>query len=132
MMALPEPAQIPLPELNSDTKPFWDAASRGELGYGHCPSCGKAFFYPRNFCPFCFAEAELAIASGRGEIYAVTVVRKAEPPYALAFVRLAEGPSIFTNIVDCDLDALRIGQPVELVFAPSAGGPPIPMFRPVA
>jgi uncharacterized OB-fold protein len=130
-MAFPAADQIPLPEINTDTQPFWDAASRRELGYGRCPSCGKAFFFPRNFCPFCFADAELAIASGKGEIYAVTVVRKGEPPYALAFVRLEEGPSMFTNIVDCDLDALEVGQRVEVVFAPSEGGPLIPMFRPV-
>jgi hypothetical protein len=35
-----------------------------------------------------------------------------------------------TNIVDCDLDAIRIGQRVRLVFEPSEGGPPIPMFAP--
>ena len=26
---------------------------------------------------------------------------------------------MFTNIVDCDLDAVRIGQPVQVVFKPT-------------
>ena len=38
---------------------------------------------------------------------------------------------MMTNIVDCDLDNIRIGQPVRLVFKPSDGGPPVPMFAPV-
>ncbi|MGH7029585.1 MAG: Zn-ribbon domain-containing OB-fold protein, partial [Stellaceae bacterium] len=43
----------------------------------------------------------------------------------------AEGPTMMTNIVDCDLDQIRIGQPVKLVFKASEAGPPVPMFTPV-
>jgi hypothetical protein len=39
---------------------------------------------------------------------------------------------MMTQIVDCDLEALKIGQKVKLVFKPSEGdGPPVPMFTPV-
>jgi hypothetical protein len=38
---------------------------------------------------------------------------------------------MMTNIVDCDLDNIRIGQQVRLVFKPTDGGPPVPMFTPV-
>jgi uncharacterized OB-fold protein len=51
-------------------------------------------------------------------------------PYALAYVTLDEGVTMMTNIVDCDLDAIRIGQRVRLVFKPTEGGPPVPMFTP--
>jgi hypothetical protein len=37
---------------------------------------------------------------------------------------------MMTNIVDCDLDAIRVGQPVRVVFKPSGGGPPVPTFTP--
>ncbi len=37
---------------------------------------------------------------------------------------------MMTSLVDCDLDTLRIGQAVQLVFKPSDGGPPVPCFRP--
>ena len=43
---------------------------------------------------------------------------------------LEEGPTMMTNIVDCDLDTLKIGQAVKLKFVPSEGGPPMPMFTP--
>jgi hypothetical protein len=45
-------------------------------------------------------------------------------------VTLNEGPTMMTNIVDCDLDNIRIGQSVRLVFKPSDDGPPVPMFTP--
>jgi uncharacterized OB-fold protein len=57
-------------------------------------------------------------------------MRRAPVPYAIAYVTLAEGPTVMSNIVDCDLDAIKIGQPVKLVFKPSDGGPPVPMFAP--
>ncbi len=37
---------------------------------------------------------------------------------------------MMTNIVDCDFDALAIGQPVAVVFQDTDGGPPVPMFKP--
>ena len=57
-------------------------------------------------------------------------MRRAPVPYAIAFVTLAEGVTMMTNIVDCDLDAIRVGQPVKLVFKATEGGPPLPMFAP--
>ena len=37
---------------------------------------------------------------------------------------------MMTNIVDCDFDTLKIGQEVKVVFKPTDGGPPLPMFTP--
>ncbi len=68
--------------------------------------------------------------SGRGTIYSYSVMRRAPVPYAIAYVTLEEGVTMMTNIVDCDFDALRIGQPVRVVFKPTDGGPPVPMFTP--
>jgi uncharacterized OB-fold protein len=83
-------------------------------------------------CPFCGGDTEWVQAQGLGEIYSVSVTRRAGPiTYALAFVTLDEGVTMMTNIVDCDLDTLRIGQRVKLCFKPSEGGQPVPMFTPV-
>jgi uncharacterized OB-fold protein len=43
-------------------------------------------------------------------------------------VALDEGPTMLTNLVDCDFDGLRIGQKVKVVFTPTEGGPPVPTF----
>jgi len=124
-------SDVPAPNVDLDNRVFWDAASRRELKFGRCCQCHKSYFYPRHFCPFCLsADVEWVSASGRGEIYSYTVMRRAERPFVLAYVRLEEGPSMMTNIVDGDLDAIRIGQPVTVTFKPTEGGPPVPMFRP--
>ena len=57
-------------------------------------------------------------------------MRRAPVPYAIAYVTLEEGVTMMTNPVDCDLDAIRIGQPVRVVFKASDSGPPVPMFTP--
>lgn len=69
-------------------------------------------------------------ASGRGTIYSYSVMRRVPVPYAIAYVTLEEGVRLMTNIVDCDLDAIRIGQTVKVVFRPTEGGPPVPIFAP--
>jgi uncharacterized protein len=123
--------KIAAPQPSPETKPFWDATARGVLLVKRCAACGAAHHYPRALCPFCFsAETRWEEASGKGTIYAYSVLRRTAEPYAIAYVTLAEGPTMLTNIVDCDLDAIRIGQAVRVVFKPSDGGPPVPMFAP--
>jgi uncharacterized protein len=123
--------KITPPHPNPETKAYWDAASQGKLLIKRCEACGELHFYPRALCPFCFSDRTVwQEASGKGTIYTFSVTRRAPVPYAIAYVTLAEGPMMMTNIVDCDLDAIRIGQAVTVVFEPSDGGPPVPMFKP--
>ena len=123
--------KIQAPQPNLETKAFWDAAAEGKLMIGKCTACGAVYYYPRAMCPVCFSDkTQLQQASGNGTIYTYSVMRRAPIPYAIAYVTLAEGPTMMTNIVDCDLDKIRIGQAVRLVFKPSDGGPPVPMFTP--
>jgi uncharacterized OB-fold protein len=121
--------KIPAPKPNAETQVFWDAAAHGRFLIGRCTACGKAHWYPRKTCPFCWSEkTEWVEASGRGTIYSYSVMRRAPEPYVVAYVTLAEGPTMLTNLVDCDFDALAIGQAVRLKFSPSEGGPPVPTF----
>jgi uncharacterized OB-fold protein len=123
--------KLPVPQPNPETQPYWDAAALGSLVVRRCASCGKLHHYPRAVCPFCFADAaEWQTASGRGKIYSYSIMRRAEVPYAIAYVTLEEGVTMLSNIVDCDFNGLRIGQAVRVVFKPTEGGPPLPMFTP--
>ena len=122
---------IGAPDTNPETKPFWDGCAAGKLLVPKCGDCGKSHWYPRGLCPHCFSDKlEWVAATGKGKIYSVSVMQRAEVPYAMAYVTLAEGPTMMTNIVDCELSALKIGQDVTLKFVPSEGGPPMPMFTP--
>ncbi len=124
--------KIPSPVVTVETQPFWTAAREGRFIVSVCTACGKAHWYPRAICPFCAGgEVQWRDASGKGTIYTFSVMRRAKEPYVIAYVTLAEGPTMMTNIVDCDFDALRIGQPVAVVFKATENGQSVPMFKPV-
>jgi uncharacterized OB-fold protein len=123
---------VPAPATNPETQPFWDAAQEGRFLLKWCADCGKAHWYPRAVCPFCFSSrTEWREASGKATIYSYSVMRRAPEVFAVAYVTLEEGPTMLTNLRDWDFDRLSIGQPVRLVFSPTDGGPPVPMFAPV-
>jgi uncharacterized OB-fold protein len=121
---------LPNPPITPESAPFFAAAKEGRFLIRRCGSCGKAHWYPRALCPFCFGETAWEEASGKGRIYSYSVMRRVSPPYAIAYVTLDEGPTMMTNLVECDLDRLAIGQAVSLAFKPSADGTQIPCFRP--
>ena len=127
-----EPRKLRAPEINPETKAFWDAAAKGELWIKRCTACGEAHYYPRSICPFCGCDKTVWEASaGKGVIYSHSTMRRGpHAPFTLAYVTLDEGPSMLTNITDCDHDTLAIGQRVRLRFVASDGGPPYPMFSP--
>ena len=123
---------IPAPLTNPETEPFWAAAREGKFLIRACTDCGKAHWYPRAVCPHCFSEkTEWKEGSGRGTIYSVSVMKRAPEVYAVAYVTLEEGPTMMTNIVDCDFDTVAIGQKVTVTWRPTKDdGPPYPQFKP--
>ena len=133
---LPAPAPLVLPEV----RPFWEATAAGRLLLPRCAECQAVIWYPRPFCPACAStHVEWIEASGRGTVYSFTVNRRGQADladykdagvYVLAYVELAEGPRMMTNIVDCDPDTVRIGQAVEVVFHDTGQGTALPRFRP--
>ena len=102
-----------------------------------CDVCGKAYFPPRPFCPAC-ASRDVSVFTASGKAILDTYVihhRKVagfEPPYAIAVVRLAEGPRMMTNIVECPQtpEALQFDMPLEVVFAKQNDTITLPLFRP--
>lgn len=125
--------QLSDPVVYPDNATFWQAASQGRLMLKRCTECREVHWFPRPICPFCGSDDTYWVpATGKATVYSLSVTRKAGPvPYALAYVTLEEGVTLMTNIVDCDLDAVRIGDKVQVVFKPSASGQAVPMFRPV-
>ena len=126
--------KISAPPEYPDNTGLWAAAREGRLLVRYCKSCAQPHWYPRPICPHCGSDdTEYRESKGQGTVYSVSVTRRAGPiPFAIAYVTLDEGVTMMSNIVDCDLDAVRIGDRVEVVFKPTEGGAPVPMFRPVA
>ena len=120
------------PVITAESKAFFDAARQSRFLIPICTACDRAHWYPRAICPFCASDkVEWRQASGRGTVYAFSVMRRVKEPYIIAHVTLAEGPTMLTNIVGCDADHLRIGQAVTIVFQDTDNGPPVPLFKPI-
>ncbi|MEM7750660.1 MAG: Zn-ribbon domain-containing OB-fold protein [Pseudomonadota bacterium] len=126
-----EERTIAAPQPNTETQVYWDAAENGKLMIQKCKDTGKFFCYPRARSPFTLSDnVEWVEAKGTGEIYSFSVMKRAKVEFTIAYVKLDEGITMMTNIVDTDYDALKIGQKVKVVFKPTDGGPPVPMFTP--
>jgi uncharacterized protein len=127
-----------LPTPDDETRPFWDAAREGRLLIKRCASCGRAHHYPRPFCPYCWSrDVDWEVAAGIGTVYTFSVVHKNDlppfnerVPYVAAIVELDEGPRMMTNVVDCDIDDVAVGMPVEVTFLTIDENVAIPVFRP--
>ena len=72
-------------------------------------------------------------------IHTFTVVRqsgdpffKTRIPYAVAMVHLDDGPILMSNIVDCDVNTIKIGMRVAVAFESAGDDLAIPMFRPIS
>ena len=116
-------------EVSPESVEFWNAAKEGKFLVKKCKACNKVHWYPRAICPFCMSpDTEWVAGSGKGKIYSFSHMARAN--LTIAYVTLEEGPSMMTNIVDCDANALKIGQEVKLVFKPSDKEYPVPMFTP--
>lgn len=87
-----------------------------------CPHCSAKIFPPRDVCPECGLEAKTAYQfSGKGEVYSYTTINDAptgfqgQAPYAVALVKLNEGPIITAQLTDLGEEPVHIGMPVEMV-----------------
>ena len=131
----------PLPEITPITQSFWEAAAKRRLVMQRCSDCQSWVWCPRPACVECGSE-KLAWTpvNGRGRVFAFTVIREVvgralrgfagDIPYVTAWIDLEEGPRICSNIVQCPIEKVTIGMPVEVVFEEASQGIFLPKFRP--
>jgi uncharacterized OB-fold protein len=83
---------------------------------------------------------EWTAVSGRGTVFSFTIIRQViargaaafekELPYIVAWIDLDEGPRFCSNVVNCPVDKITIGMPVEVVFEAASTEISLPKFRP--
>jgi len=128
----------PLPPITPESKPYWDGCNEGRLMLQRCNGCAHWQFYPRLLCSACGSrDLAWASASGRGSVRTFTIVRRAvssafdaDVPYVVALIGLEEGPTMMSNVVQCDAEAVRIGMPVTVCFEQRTDTVAVPQFRP--
>jgi len=126
----------PIPAISDEMRPFYAGAKRHELWVPRCTGCGALRFPARALCSECLATtADWVRVSGRGAIFSFNVMHQvyhpgfaAEVPYAVVVVRLVEGPKLLSNLVGVAPGAIRIGQPVRVVFEDVSDEVTLPKF----
>ena len=129
----------PLPQVNSDTKPFWDGCRKHELRFQKCLDCGYVRWPSSIICSQCHSSnTEWIVSSGKGKIYTYVVFQQVfhegftkDAPYVTASIELEEGPRVLTNIVDCDVNDIKCEMPVEVVWEDVTEEFTIPKFKPL-
>lgn len=127
-----------LPRTTPLSEPFWEGCRNGELRLQHCLDCGHLQLPPRPLCTLCRRERlQWRAASGRGRVESFTWVHiplseawADEVPYAVALIRLREGPMMMSNIRDCSEAQLEVGLPVTVTFEARSETIHLPQFRP--
>jgi uncharacterized OB-fold protein len=135
-MAEPDTRPAPKRNIYVPSDPFWDGARAGKLVLQFCLDTGRYQHLPRPVSIYTGSRnIEWREASGRGTIYARTVIRvpgagvAGRLPLVAATVELEEGVRIIANIIGSQPDAVKIGLPVELCMDHLDGGVPYPAFR---
>lgn len=102
--------------------PYWDAARAAELQLQRCSACETLRYPVSDICPSCLAvEHRWERMSGAGEVYSFGVFRhQYKPdwpvPYTVALIKLAEGPIVISDVVQCAPEDVHVGMPVSVVF----------------
>ena len=82
-----EQRKIPAPDINPESRRFWDACAEGPLLIGRDNTNGEHFYYPRNISPFSGSDdVDWVAAGGAGVIYSYSIMRRADPVYAGAML----------------------------------------------
>jgi len=106
---------------------FWrEIPQRYNLLGNQCESCKHVYFPPRESCPYCrrksMGKMKDIKLSGKGKIVSYTIIHSApenfegQAPYPMAIIKLDEGPKVTAQIVDCDINDVKIGMPVNVTF----------------
>ena len=84
------------------------------------------------------SQVEWVQSSGQGKVVSFTIMHRpiseayaAEAPYVIALIKLDEGPTMMSNIVQLDPNKVFVGMKVEVVFEDWSEEISIPKFRPL-
>jgi len=128
----------PLPVIDEEMRPWWEALQRHELYVQKCRDCGDLRYHPRAQCTNCLSpRTEWIRCSGRGTVYTFTTTYQNQGagfreslPYIMAWVELEEGVKMLTNLVECRPEEAKIGMPVEVVYEDVTPQVTLAKFRP--
>lgn len=123
-------------EFNADgaTRTFFERLRERRFQSTRCGACQQVAYPPRLFCAACgHGEVEWVDLPRRGTLHAFTTQHRSLrffDPDVLGLVELA-GVGFVLSKIDAELDALSIGQEVEVDYLEISGDLVVHQFRPV-
>ena len=125
------------PVITDFNRHYYDSIESGELTASKCQGCHHTFLPAAKNCPNCLSEnVDWTVLSGEGSVYSWVEYHrpyhdafKDKVPYVVAIVELKEGPRLISNIIDYDLNTLKVGVPLEAVFTKGLSNFPLVQFR---
>jgi uncharacterized OB-fold protein len=133
--------RFPWVQVDHDNKHLFRGWLDRRLLINRCDDCGRFHHPPKPICPECWSTSLTPTeVSGRGVVHLAMFLRQGPPapgvdyqkgPHPVVTVELEdqEGLRFSSTVVDCALDDVRIGLPVELAWIERYGAP-FPVFRP--
>lgn len=139
-MPIPEAAtaERPLPIIDLDSEPFWDAVRNHTLVLQRCANCKTYRHPPMPMCPNCNSfDQEWVESAGRGKVHSWIVVRVpshpffGQVPYNVVLVEMEEGPRLFSNLLGVEPEDIYENMPVQVDFVDVEDDFTLFQFRPV-
>lgn len=127
----------PLPVLDIDSGDFWNSCRKHEMALQQCLSCKSFRYPPRPLCPFCHSlETQWNRISGKGEVYVSLVMHRSygpgweqDVPYNISLINLDEGIRMWSNVIGCPAEEVKIGDRVEISYDDVTNEITLPKFR---
>ena len=110
------------PEIDRDSEPYWEYLRKKDLHLQKCGNCGQIYFPPCVGCHYCgsYNNYEWVPVQAKGQIYSwivivqpIAPILKDDVPFAVALVKLDDGPRIAGRIVDCPSDEIYVDMRVD-------------------
>lgn len=127
----------PRPGLTHDNRFFFEGAKEHHLLIQRCAACQTLRHPPQPRCDKCGSyEWDALESSGRGAVYSFVVnhypqVPAFDYPLPIGLIELEEGTRLVAQIVDCPIDEITVGMPVEVVWIDADDELTVPAFKPV-
>lgn len=129
--------QLAQPDDCGAEKHYHQLLEDGVFAIQRCGDCAKFIFYPRMVCPHCGStKLNWEEASGQGEVYSTTTVRRKPErggDYNVALINLKEGVRMMSRVEGISPEDVKIGMSVQsqiiqendtplIVFTPQSTG----------
>ena len=133
--------RFPWVQIDHDTKHLYRGWLDKRLLINRCDDCGHFHHPPKPVCPECWStNLTPTEVSGRGTVHLAMWLHQGAPapdvdyskgPHPVVAVELdgLDGVRFSSTVIDCPVEDVTIGLPVELAWIERYGSP-FPVFRP--